>query len=481
MAAEGRRRDDLDRWSPPVLRARAGSPAERFAGWVGKRHPVAVFFAALLAGFAVLAGLSVLLGLFVTDVLLHTGGLAGTDESTIESIVDERTPFLTDASEVGSAVGGAPVLPILVGLVALVCAAMRKWRIAAFAVFVLVVESATYRVTSLLIPRDRPSVQRLEDLPVDASYPSGHTAASIAVYAGLVLLLTSTIRDRGAALGGLGGRRPAADRGGDVAHVPRHAPSARCGRRGARGNRRRAGPALRLPCRRGRRAGRRPEPRHGCEPGPRTGDGMKVAVVAHADKRLGGGLPELRRVLEAEGVGDPLWYEVPKAKRAPDQVRRALEEGADLVFAWGGDGTVRRCAGELVGEEACLAVLPAGTANLFALNFGIPADLEQAVDIGLHGARRRLDVGRFGDERFAVMAGVGFDAAMIRGAEDLKERIGRAAYLWSGSRSLRGQAFEAEIEVDGDRLVRRRRDLHPARQRRRAVRRRRCFSRRAAR
>ena len=176
---------------------------------------------------------------------------------------------------------------------------------------------------------------------------------------------------------------------------------------------------------------------------------MKVAVVAHADKRLGGGLPELRRVLEAEGVGDPLWYEVPKAKRAPDQVRRALEEGADLVFAWGGDGTVRRCAGELVGEDACLAVLPAGTANLFALNFGIPADLEQAVDIGLHGARRRLDVGRFGDERFAVMAGVGFDAAMIRGAEDLKERIGRAAYLWSGSRSLRGQAFEAEIEVDG--------------------------------
>ena len=197
MAADGRRRDGLDRWSPPVLRARAGSPAERFAGWAGKRHPVAVFFAALLAGFAVLAGLSVLLGLLVTDVLLHTGGLAATDRSAVESIVAERTPFLTDASEVGSAVGGAPVLPILVGLVALVCAAMRKWRIAAFAVFVLVVESATYRVTSLLIPRDRPSVQRLEDLPVDASYPSGHTAASIAVYAGLVLLLTSTIRDRG--------------------------------------------------------------------------------------------------------------------------------------------------------------------------------------------------------------------------------------------------------------------------------------------
>ena len=176
---------------------------------------------------------------------------------------------------------------------------------------------------------------------------------------------------------------------------------------------------------------------------------MKVAVVAHADKRLDGGLPELRRVLEAEGIEDPLWYEVPKAKRAPEQVRRALDEGADLIFAWGGDGTVRRCVGELAGEQAALAVIPAGTANLFATNLGIPEDIGRAVDIGLRGARRRLDVGRFEDERFAVMAGVGFDAAMIRGADDLKARIGRAAYLWSGTRSLREEAFEAEIAVDG--------------------------------
>jgi YegS/Rv2252/BmrU family lipid kinase len=176
---------------------------------------------------------------------------------------------------------------------------------------------------------------------------------------------------------------------------------------------------------------------------------MKVAVVAHAEKTLGGGLPELRRVLEAEGVPDPLFYEVPKAKRAPEQVRRALEAGAELVFAWGGDGTVRRCAGELAGGDACLAVIPAGTANLFATNFGIPRDVEQAVAVGLRGERRRYDVGRFEDERFAVMAGVGFDAAMIRGADDLKERMGRMAYVWSGSRNLRQAAFEAEIAVDG--------------------------------
>jgi diacylglycerol kinase (ATP) len=176
---------------------------------------------------------------------------------------------------------------------------------------------------------------------------------------------------------------------------------------------------------------------------------MRVAVVAHASKRLGGGLAELRRVLEAQGVEDPLWYEVPKAKRAPDRVRRALEEGADLIFAWGGDGTVRRCLGQLAGTNACLAVIPAGTANLFATNLGIPRDIEQAVAIGLRGPRRRLDVGSFEGERFGVMAGVGFDAAMIRGADELKERIGRLAYVWSGARNLREDAFTAEIEIDG--------------------------------
>jgi len=82
-------------------------------------------------------------------------------------------------------------LPIVVGSIALVCAVLRKWRLAAFVVFALVVESATYRATTLVVHSHRPRVARLEHLPVNASYPSGHTAASIAVYGGLVLLLTS--------------------------------------------------------------------------------------------------------------------------------------------------------------------------------------------------------------------------------------------------------------------------------------------------
>ena len=178
---------------------------------------------------------------------------------------------------------------------------------------------------------------------------------------------------------------------------------------------------------------------------------MNVAVVAHAGKSLGGGLPELRRVLEAEGVADPFWVEVPKSKKAPAQVQRALDDGAELVFAWGGDGMVQRCVGVLAGSGARLAIISAGTANLFASNLGIPQDIEEAVAIGLRGDRHELDVGRFNGERFAVMAGAGFDAAMIRDSGDggLKERIGRAAYVWSGSENLRSKPFRATIEVDG--------------------------------
>jgi undecaprenyl-diphosphatase len=150
-----------------------------------------MFFVALIAGLLTIAALSILLGLFVVHVLVGGLGLGGADNSVNETMAQHRTGTLTDLSSVGSQVGGAPVLPILVGLVGLACALARRWRIAAFAVFALLTESATYRVTTLVVPRDRPGVHRLENLPLDASYPSGHTAASIAVYSGLVLLLTS--------------------------------------------------------------------------------------------------------------------------------------------------------------------------------------------------------------------------------------------------------------------------------------------------
>ncbi len=198
MVRDRREQAQDDGWASGPLRARPGGPAERFADRIGLRHPAAVFFAALFSAFAVLIVVSLAVGYVLTHVLLDAGGLglSAADNGAIREIVKERSGSLDTLSAIGSTVGGAPVLPILVALVAIVCAFQRRWRIAAFAVFVLSIESATYRITSLVLPRQRPDVARLEDLPANASYPSGHTAASIAVYAGLVFLLVSGAGNR---------------------------------------------------------------------------------------------------------------------------------------------------------------------------------------------------------------------------------------------------------------------------------------------
>jgi diacylglycerol kinase (ATP) len=176
---------------------------------------------------------------------------------------------------------------------------------------------------------------------------------------------------------------------------------------------------------------------------------VKIGVVANPAKSLGGGLLELRRALERAGAGDALWREVPKSKKAPAAVKRLLADGAELVFAWGGDGLVQRCVDVLAGSDVPLAVLPAGTSNLLATNLELPHDIEQAVAVGLDGERRRIDVGRFNGERFAVMAGSGIDAAMIRDADGgLKDRLGRVAYVWTGLKNLRSEPFGAEVKVD---------------------------------
>jgi YegS/Rv2252/BmrU family lipid kinase len=178
-----------------------------------------------------------------------------------------------------------------------------------------------------------------------------------------------------------------------------------------------------------------------------------IAVVAHSRKSLGGGLPELREILAREGVTDPLWYEVKKSRRAPSCARRAAAKGADVMFVWGGDGTVQRCIDAVAGTDTAVAILPAGTANLLAANLGIPHDLAEAVLVGLHGDRRRLDTGSVNGERFTVMAGAGFDARMISDADrGMKDRLGRAAYVVTGMRNLAARRVKATVEVDGTRF-----------------------------
>jgi membrane-associated phospholipid phosphatase len=188
------RRHPSDPWAVPVLEPAPGGPAAGFAAAVGRNgHPVMVFLAALLGGFVLILGLSIAAGLLLVHVLAHADGVGAAQRHFDAWLAAHRSPSRTDASLIGSIMAGGVVLPIVVGTVGVVCVVARRWRIAAFAVCALIVEVAAYRATTLVIHEHRPHVLRLEHLPVNAGYPSGHTAASIAVYGGLVLLLSSRI------------------------------------------------------------------------------------------------------------------------------------------------------------------------------------------------------------------------------------------------------------------------------------------------
>ncbi len=130
----------------------------------------------------------------------------------------------------------------------------------------------------------------------------------------------------------------------------------------------------------------------------------------------------------------------------------AVRAGAGLVVACGGDGTVMACAGALAGSGVPLALLPAGTGNLLAHNLGLPVAPADALEVVVHGAVRRVDVGRVeGGGCFTVMAGMGFDAAMMQGAPDgLKRRLGWPAYAVSGLRRLRDRRMRLWLTVDDD-------------------------------
>jgi membrane-associated phospholipid phosphatase len=194
VPARGRRDDAVLDF--PVLDKQPGPVGRRLAVLPGAGHPVWTYLCGILIAFAVIAGVSIVTGLIVTRVLLHIHGVANEDERLVSFLAHHRSTGLTDASLVGSIMAGGVVLPIIAGVAALVALIGKHWRLAGFLLFALAVESGSYRATTLVVHRHRPEVHRLENLPVNASYPSGHTAASIAIYCGIALLLTSRIADR---------------------------------------------------------------------------------------------------------------------------------------------------------------------------------------------------------------------------------------------------------------------------------------------
>jgi membrane-associated phospholipid phosphatase len=179
--------------SVPVLEAKPHSMSERLGERLHDHRPLTAFVGLVVLCYALLAATTIAVGLFFTEVVLSPG-LDSADEDVVKRIVEHRTSARNDLSFFGSEVSGGIVIPILVALVALGFAIRRRWRLAGFVIAAIVLEAATYRATVFFVDRERPDVPRLEQLPLDASFPSGHIAASIAVYAGLALLLTSRVK-----------------------------------------------------------------------------------------------------------------------------------------------------------------------------------------------------------------------------------------------------------------------------------------------
>ena len=181
------------------------------------------------------------------------------------------------------------------------------------------------------------------------------------------------------------------------------------------------------------------------------GAGTRSAVVANPAKVKEGGPQhqQIHAALASAGWSKPLWLETTWEDPGGGQTRQALQGGAEVIFACGGDGTVAACASELTGTSAALAVVPSGTGNLLAANLGLPARPAGAVAIATAQGRRRLDVGVVGDRCFTVMAGMGFDAQMLRDTpETLKARLGWPAYAIAAARHLCETPMRVTISLD---------------------------------
>jgi len=162
------------------------------------------------------------------------------------------------------------------------------------------------------------------------------------------------------------------------------------------------------------------------------------------------------------GWEEPTWHLTTVEDSGTGMAAAAAVAGADLVIVCGGDGTVREVCAELAGTGIPVGIIPAGTGNLLARNLSIPLYLRAAIDIALTGQDRAIDLVEVSgdgmeDSHFLVMAGMGFDAAIMEGVnEDIKNKVGWIAYVLSALKALMFPAVRVEVSVDGGEFTRHR-------------------------
>ena len=174
----------------------------------------------------------------------------------------------------------------------------------------------------------------------------------------------------------------------------------------------------------------------------------RAAVIVHPRKHrdLAGFRADVTETMTGQGWAEPLWLETSPDDTGERLARMAVASGVDVVISSGGDGTVTACAAGVAGSGIPLGVLPSGTGNLLARNLGLPLQADAALAVALTGAERRLDVGVANGRTFVVMAGIGFDAALLSSvSEQLKMRVGWHAYALSGMRHLWDRLTRVEL------------------------------------
>lgn len=196
------------------------------------------------------------------------------------------------------------------------------------------------------------------------------------------------------------------------------------------------------------------------------GEPKQVAVVYNPTKDRADSV--IRMITAELGLADwprARFYETEANDPGFGMAQQAAADGAEIVLAVGGDGTVRAVADGLAGTTATLGIVPLGTGNLLARNLDMDVnDLHACINIALHGQSRTIDMIRMemqGEKElppvnFVVMGGAGFDAQIMTDTrEDLKARIGWLAYVEASTRHMFTRRRPAVITVNNGAPVRR--------------------------